>query len=108
MAPQMPLSHSDGALKIVDVDVESGFTFFDSSFIENGLSLEELKWKFYENSTAVGPPLSVDISNSPPVAIEANLVLVPVGDVDRPFFPLLSDVAALVDSIPCEGVNPHP
>ncbi|CAI9282831.1 unnamed protein product [Lactuca saligna] len=53
----MSLSHSDGALKIVDVDEESGFTFFDSSFIETGLSLEELRWKFYEKSVVVGPLL---------------------------------------------------
>ncbi|CAH1413403.1 unnamed protein product [Lactuca virosa] len=108
MAPQMSLSHSDGALKIVDADEESGFTFFDSSFIETGLSLEELKWKFYEKSAAVRPPLFVEVSNSPPVAMEANLVRVPVGDADRPFFPLSSDAGAPVDSLPCEGVGPHP
>ncbi|KAL7610568.1 hypothetical protein Lser_V15G09905 [Lactuca serriola] len=94
MAPQMSLSNSDGALKIIDADEESGFTFFDSSFIESGLSLEELRWKFYEKSVVVGPPLFVEVSNSPPMAIEANLVRVPVGDADRPFFPLPSDVAA--------------
>ncbi|CAH1437417.1 unnamed protein product [Lactuca virosa] len=87
MAPQMSLSHSDGAMKIVDAGEESGFTFFDSSFIETGLSLEELRWKFYEKSVAVGPPLSVEVSNSPPMAMEANLVRVPVGDAYRPFFP---------------------
>ncbi|CAH1446982.1 unnamed protein product [Lactuca virosa] len=108
MAPQMSLLHSDGALKIVDADEESGFTFFDSSFIETGLRLEELKWKFYEKSAAVGPPLSVEVSNSPPMAMEANLVRVPVGDIDRPFFPLPSDAAAPADSLACEGVGPHP
>ncbi|KAL7596836.1 hypothetical protein Lser_V15G30461 [Lactuca serriola] len=108
MAPQMSMSHSDGALKIADADEESGFTFFDSSFIEIGLSLEELRWKFYEKSVAVGPSLSVEVSNSPSMAIEANLVRVPVGDVDRPFFPLSSDAATLADSLPCEGVGPHP
>ncbi|CAI9275864.1 unnamed protein product [Lactuca saligna] len=86
MAPQMSLSHSDGALKIVDADEESGFTFFDSSFIETGLSLEKLRCKFYEKSVVVGPPLSVEVPNSPPMAMEANLVGVPVGDADRPFF----------------------
>ncbi|CAH1431910.1 unnamed protein product [Lactuca virosa] len=104
----MSLSHSNGAMKIVDADEESGFTFFDSSFIETGLSLEELKWKFYEKSAAVGPPLSVEVSNSPSMAMEANLVRVPVGDADRPFFPLSSDAAAPADSLPCEGVDPHP
>ncbi|CAH1430026.1 unnamed protein product [Lactuca virosa] len=108
MAPQMSLSHSDGALKIVDADEESSFTFFDSYFIETGLSLEELRWKFYEKSIVVGPPLSVEISNSPPMAMETNLVRVPVGDADRPFFPLSSDTAASADSLPCEGVGPHP
>ncbi|CAH1432873.1 unnamed protein product [Lactuca virosa] len=108
MAPQMSLSHSDGAVKIVDADEESGFTFFDSSFIETGLSLEELKWKFYEKSDVVGPPLSIEVSNSPPMAMEANLVRVPVGDVDRLFLPMPSDVAAPADSLPCKGVGPHP
>ncbi|KAL7588146.1 hypothetical protein Lser_V15G39036 [Lactuca serriola] len=108
MVPQMSLLHSDGALKIVDADEESGFTFFNSSFIEIGLSLEELRWKFYEKNTSVGPPLSVEVSDSPPMAMEANMVRVPVGDVDRPFFPLSSDAATQADSLPCEGVNPHP
>ncbi|CAI9272492.1 unnamed protein product [Lactuca saligna] len=86
----------------------SGFTFFDSFFIETGLSLEELIWKFYEKSVDVGPPLSVEVSNSLPMAMEANLVRVPVGNANRPFFPLSSDAAALADSLPCEGVGPHP
>ncbi|CAH1415895.1 unnamed protein product [Lactuca virosa] len=108
MAPQMSLSHSDGALKILDVDEEPCFTFFDSSFIETGLSLEELRWKLYEKSVVVGPLLSVEVSNSPPMAMEANPVRVTVGDADRPFFPLPSDAVAPADSIPCEGVGPHP
>ncbi|CAI9299691.1 unnamed protein product [Lactuca saligna] len=75
----MSWSHSDGALKIIDADEES-----------------------------IGPPLSVKVSNSPPMAMEANLVHVLVGDADRLFFPLSSDVADLIDSIPCEGVDAHP
>ncbi|CAI9302587.1 unnamed protein product [Lactuca saligna] len=86
MAPQMSLSLSDGALKIVDADEESGFTFFGSSFIETGFSIEELRWKFYEKSAAVGPPLSVEISNSPPLAIVG-----PHPHSDRWSSPLIAD-----------------